>query len=72
MQILAQDIKKGYRFTYVCDSDFLGKPIMSQVILASDDAIVIGGRVMVPFGSDGGRTYMACFGSKVEKIDATD
>lgn len=71
MQVLAQDIKEGDTFKYVCDWDFLGKPIMSQPILASDDAIVIGGSVMIPFGGDEGRTYMASFGSKVEKIDGT-
>ncbi|QPI18162.1 hypothetical protein POP15_114 [Pectobacterium phage POP15] len=71
MQVLAQDIKEGDTFQYVCDWDLLGKPIMSQQIVASDDAIVIGGSVMIPFGGDEGRTYMASFGSKVEKIDGT-
>lgn len=47
---------------------------MSQPILASDDAIVVGTQVMIPIGGDEGRTFMACFGDKVkvEKIDGTD
>ncbi|ATS93492.1 hypothetical protein P1A145kb_p092 [Pectobacterium phage DU_PP_I] len=56
----------------MCDFDLFGKPIMSQPILASDDAIIIGGAVMIPFGGDEGRCFMASFGSKVEKIDGTD
>lgn len=72
MYVLAHEIKEGDTFKYVCDCDLFGKPIMSQEILASDDAIVIGGRVMIPFGGDEGHTYMASFGSKVEKIDGTD
>lgn len=72
MQVLAQDIKVGDTFKYVCDCDLFGKPIMSQPILASDDAIIIGGTVMIPFGGDEGRCFMASFGSKVEKIDGTD
>lgn len=71
MFVYAHDIKSGETFRYTCDWDFLGKPIMSQPILASDDAIVIGTQVMIPFGGDEGRTYMASFGSKVEKIDGT-
>ncbi|UNA02706.1 hypothetical protein [Enterobacter phage vB_ExiM_F5M1E] len=72
MFVYAHDIKCGDTFRYACDWDILGKAIMSQPILASDDAIVIGTQVMIPFGGDEGRTFMACFGDKVEKIDGTD
>ncbi len=69
MQVLAQDIKVGETFKYVCDFDLFGKPIMSQPILASDDAINIGGTVMIPFGGDEGPCFMASLNTTVEKID---
>lgn len=72
MQVLIQDIKDGDTFQYVSDWDMLGKPIMSGPILASDDAIVINGTVIVPFGGEEGRCYMSSFGTKVEKIDGTE
>ena len=70
--VYAHDIKNGDTFRYTSDWDILGKPIMSQPFLASDDAIVVGTQVMIPFGGDEGLCYMASFGSKVEKIDGTD
>lgn len=72
MEILAQDIKSGDTFRYVWDWDILGNPIMSHPLSASDDAILVGARVMIPFGGEEGRTYMCTFGSKVEKISGTD
>lgn len=72
MEVLAQDIKKGEFFRYVCDWDLTGSPIMSETIEASDDAIVIAKTVMIPFGGDEGRCFMAKFNSTVEKIDGTE
>lgn len=69
MQILARDIKVGDTFKYVSDFDLVGKPIMSQPILASDDAIIVGAVVMIPFGGDEGRCFMASLDTTVEKID---
>lgn len=72
MEILASDIKAGDTFRYVCDFDLNGKPILSQDILASDDAIIVGAVVMIPFGGDEGRCFMASLDTTVEKIDGTD
>lgn len=72
MEILASDIKVGDTFKYVCDFDLNGKRIMSQPILASDDAITVGAVVMIPFGGDEGRCFMASLDTTVEKIDGTD
>lgn len=72
MQVLASDIKKGDTFRYVCDWDLTGNPILSQCIEASDDAIIIAATVMVPFGEEMGRCFMANLNSTVEKIDATE
>lgn len=72
MEILAKDIEVGDTFKYVCDFDLTGKPILSQPILASDDAIIVGAVVMIPFGGDEGRCFMASLDTTVEKIDGTD
>ena len=72
MQILARDIKAGDTFKYVTDFDINGKPIMGQDVLASDDAIIAGAVVIIPFGGDEGRCFMASIGTTVEKIDGTD
>ena len=72
MHIWAHDIKSGDTFRYTCDWDFFGKPISSAQLVASSDAIVVGTQVMIPFGGNEGHTYMAEFGSKVEKIDGTE
>lgn len=72
MEVLARDIKKGDSFRYVCDWDLTGNPILSQTIKASDDAIIIAETVMVPFGGEQGRCFMAKLNSTVEKIDATE
>ena len=45
---------------------------MGQDILASDDAIIVGAVVMIPFGGDEGRCFMASLDTTVEKIDGTD
>lgn len=72
MQVLARDIKVGDTFKYVSDFDLDNEPIMSQPILASDDAIIVGTVVMIPFGGDEGRCFMASLDTTVEKIDGTD
>lgn len=72
MQVLARDIKVGDTFKYVTDFDFNGKPIMGQDILASDDAIIVGAVVIIPFGGDEGCCFMASLDTTVEKIDGTD
>lgn len=59
-------------FKYVTDFDLNGKPIMGQDILASDDAIIVGAVVMIPFGGDEGLCFMASLDTTVEKIDGTD
>lgn len=69
MQILARDIKVGDTFKYVYDFDLDNEPVMSQPILASDDAIIVGTVVMIPFGGDEGRCFMASLDTTVEKID---
>lgn len=66
MDTLVQDIKAGDKFRYICDWDFMGSPIWSRTIEASDDAIHIGGTVIVPWGGETGHCFMSSYGSKVE------
>jgi len=64
MKTLVQDIKKG--------DVFRRNSGVGCEIIASDDAIVVGNKVFIPFGGEEGLTYVDYFGKTVEKIDGPE
>lgn len=72
MEILAKEIKKGDAFKYIVGWDILGNTQYGDLVTASDDAIIVGSSVIVPFGGDEGRCFMSSLDTIVEKTDATE